>query len=61
MMIKSEQRLRDTGNALDNFLVQVMKKGTKYSTALSGARPKGKQVGNWLERDPDWKVPSLHL
>ena len=56
MMIKSEQRLRDTGNAFDNFLVQVLKQRTKYSDALGGSRPKGGDVGNWLERDPDWKV-----
>lgn len=57
MMIKSEQRLRDTGNAFDNFLVQVLKQRTKYSEALSGQRAKGADVGNWLERDPDWQIP----
>lgn len=56
MMIKSEQRLRDTGSAFDNFLVQVLKQRTKYADALGGQRPKGADVGNWLERDPDWSV-----
>jgi predicted metal-dependent HD superfamily phosphohydrolase len=56
MMIKSDQRMRDTGNAFENFVVQVLKGKTKYSNALSGSRAKGAAVGNWLERDPDWNL-----
>ena len=36
--------------------MQVLKQRTKYADALSGQRPKGADVGNWLERDPDWSV-----
>ena len=57
MMIKSQQRMRDTGSAFDNFVVQVLKGKTKYANALSGARPKGKDKGNWLKEDEDWNVP----
>ena len=56
MMLKSQQRMRDTGNAFDNFMVQVLKGKTKYANALSGARPKGKDKGNWLKDDEDWNV-----
>ena len=56
MMLKSQQRMRDTGNAFDNFMVQVLKGKTKYANALSGARPKGEDKGNWLKDDEDWNV-----
>ena len=49
--------MRDTGSAFDNFVVQVLKGKTKYANALSGARPKGKDKGNWLKEDEDWNVP----
>jgi hypothetical protein len=55
-LIKIEQRIRDTGNAFTDFAVQVLKRPTAYTEAFSGARPKGKSVGNWLELDPDWTV-----
>lgn len=56
MMLKSQQRMRDTGSAFDDFVVQVLKGQTKYANALSGARPKGNDKGNWLKKDEDWNV-----
>lgn len=56
-MLESEQRIRETGNAFDDFAVQVLKLPTKYTAAFSGDRPKGAAVGNWLDRDPDMKAP----
>lgn len=53
-LIQYQQRIRDTGNAFNNFAVDVMKMPTKYSESLSGKRPKGDQVDNWLEKDPEW-------
>ena len=58
VMLKSEQRMRDTGNAFSNFMVQVMKGPTKYSQALSGSRPKGDDpnIQNWLYNDEGWNT-----
>lgn len=58
-IIRYEQRIRDTGNAFDNFRVDVLKMDTVYSDSLSGKRPKGDKVGNWLERDSNYKIPPL--
>jgi hypothetical protein len=58
VMLKSEQRMRDTGNAFSNFMVQVMKGPTKYSQALSGGRPKADDpdMKNWLYNDEGWNT-----
>ena len=50
LMVNLEQRVRDTGNAFDNFNAQILKLGTKYTEAFTGQRPKASKVGNWLER-----------
>lgn len=55
-MVALEQRIRDTGNAFTNFNTQVLKMPTKYTEAFSGARPKGADVDNWLERDSGMAV-----
>ena len=54
MIIEVAQRIRDTGNAFDNFFVGVLKGPTKYTEAFAGQRPKASEVGDWLERDPDF-------
>lgn len=58
-IIRFEERIKDNGNAFDNFFVQVLKGPTKYSTAFSGKRPKASQAGNWLDRDPEYKTEQL--
>ena len=57
-LIASEQRIRDTGNAFDNFNVQILRFPTKYTSAFSGARPKASAVGDWLRRDPEFESPN---
>ena len=61
-LIRTQARFRETKNAFVDFGVQVLQMGTKYSNAFSGSRPKGAEVGNWLERDPDWfsKLPATY-
>eukprot|EP01041_Mallomonas_annulata_P008592 gene8592-17721_t len=58
-LVKAEQRIRDTGNAFETFQVDILKSPTKYTPAFSGGRPKGNDVGNWLERDPDWNATGV--
>eukprot|EP00607_Mallomonas_marina_P004484 CAMPEP_0182438364 /NCGR_PEP_ID=MMETSP1167-20130531/85712_1 /TAXON_ID=2988 /ORGANISM="Mallomonas Sp, Strain CCMP3275" /LENGTH=520 /DNA_ID=CAMNT_0024631687 /DNA_START=608 /DNA_END=2170 /DNA_ORIENTATION=- len=58
-IVQAEQRIRDTGNAFDNFKVDVLKGPTNYTPLFSGERKKGTDVGNWLERDPDWNTPQV--
>lgn len=53
-LIQYEQRIRETGNAFDDFVVGVLKGPTKYTQAFSGSRPRAEQKGNWLDRDEDW-------
>lgn len=61
-LIRTQARFRETKNAFVDFGVQILQMGTKYSNAFSGSRPKGSEVGNWLERDPEWfsKTPSTY-
>lgn len=57
LLLEYEQRLRDTGNAFLNFAVEVLQVPTQYTEALAGRRRKAKQVGDWLQLDPDQAVP----
>ena len=52
-IIKTEQRMRETGNAFKDFAVQVLKAPTFYTNAFSGARKKANEVGNWFMRDEE--------
>mmetsp|Transcript_15263 Transcript_15263/g.20914 ORF Transcript_15263/g.20914 Transcript_15263/m.20914 type:complete len:691 (+) Transcript_15263:1-2073(+) len=54
VIIDAEQRLRDPGDAFSKFDVEVLDGRTRYTPALSGQRKKGAELGNWLERDPDF-------
>jgi hypothetical protein len=56
-LIQLQQRLRDTGNAFTNFAVEVLQMPTFYTASFSGKRKKAKQVGDWLNLDPDLSVP----
>jgi hypothetical protein len=57
-MVALEQRIRPTESAFDDFFVQVLKAPTKFTNAFAGRRQKGSQVGNWLQRDPDYDTPN---
>lgn len=49
--------MRDTGNAFTDFWVKGLKQGPVYSAPFSSSRPSGKDVGNWLLRDPAYSRP----
>ena len=52
-IIRTEQRMRETGNAFKDFAVQVLKAPTFYTNAFSGSRKKASEVGNWFMRDEE--------
>lgn len=57
LLLKYEQRLRNTDNAFANFAAEVFNLPTQYSNAFSGNRPKAAQVGDWLSYDPEFEAP----